>query len=66
MNATSASNLEKGIQPKWNFKSETFIDFQHKVKVWADSHDRRHLLERELHDSDLPKHDAAMRIILLT
>ena len=36
------------------------------MEIWADSHDIRHLLERETYDTDLPKHDAAMRIILLT
>ena len=42
----SASNLEKGTQPKWGFKHETFVDWQHKVEIWAESHDIRHLLER--------------------
>ena len=45
LNDDSASNLEKGTQPKWDFKTETFVDWQHKVETWADSHDIRHLLE---------------------
>ena len=36
------------------------------MEIWADSRDIGHLLEREPYDSDLPKHDADMRIILLT
>ena len=45
LNDDSASNLEKGTQPKWDFKTETFVDWQHKVEIWADSHNIRHLLE---------------------
>ena len=45
LNDDRASNLEKGTQPKWDFKTETFVDWQHKVEIWADSHDIRHLLE---------------------
>ena len=26
LNDDSASNLEKGTQPKWDFKTETFVD----------------------------------------
>ena len=45
LNDDSASNLEKGTQPEWEFETETFVDWQHKVETWADSHDIRHLLE---------------------
>ena len=66
VNASIASNVDKGIQPKWDSKSEAFVDFQHKEKVGADSHDIRRVLEHEAYGTDLPKHNAAMRIILLT
>ena len=33
LNDDSASNLEKSTQPKWDFKTETFVDWQHKVKI---------------------------------
>ena len=34
INEDSASNLEKGTQPKRNFKIETFVDWEHKVEVY--------------------------------
>ena len=45
LNDDSASNIEKGTQPKWDFKVETFVDWQNKVEIWAESHDIKHLLE---------------------
>ena len=68
LNDDSASNLEKGTQPKWDFKTETFVDWQHKVEIWADSHDIRHLLEHPpvAAPGQLRKHEIAKRIILLT
>ena len=64
----SASNLEKGTQPKRDFKTETFVDWQHKVEKWADSHDIRHLLEHPpvAAPGQLRKHEITKRIILLT
>ena len=44
LNDDSDSNLEKGTQPKWDFKHETYVDWQHKEEIWAESHDIRHLL----------------------
>ena len=57
-----------GTQPKWHFKTETFVDWQHKVKIWADSHNIRHLLEHPpvAAPGQLGKHEIAKRIILLT
>ena len=68
LNDDSASNLEKGTQPKWDFKTETFVDWQHKVEIWANSHDIRHLLEHPpvAAPGQLRKHEIAKRIILLT
>ena len=68
LNDDSASNIEKGLQPKWDFKVETFVDWQNKVDIWADSHDIQHLL---LHPPvadpvQQRKHDIAKRVILLT
>ena len=68
LNDDSFSNLEKGTQPEWDFKTETFADWQHKVEIWADSHDTRHLLEHPpvAAQGQLRKHEVAKRIILLT
>ena len=68
LNDDSASNLEKGTQPKWDFKTETFFDWQHKVEIWTDSHNNRHLLEHPpvAAPGQLRKHEIAKRIILLT
>ena len=67
LNDDSASNIEKDTQPKWDFKTETFVDWQHKVKIWADSHDIRHLLQHPVADPvHLRKNEVAKRIILLT
>ena len=68
LNDDSASNSEMGTQPKWDFKSETFVDWQHKVELRAESHDIRHLLEHPpvADPAALRKHEIAKRIILLT
>ena len=68
LNDDSASNLQKGTQPKWDFKTETFVDRQHKGEIWADSRDIRHLLEHHpvAAPGQLRKHEIAKRIILLT
>ena len=68
LNDDSASNIEKGLQPKWDFKVETFVDWQNKVDIWAESHDIQHLL---LHPPVADpvqhrKHEVAKRVILLT
>ena len=67
INDDSASNLEKGTQPKRDFKTETFVNWQHKVEMWADSHDNRHLLEHPPVAAPVQqcKHEIAKRIILL-
>ena len=65
MNENSAGNLDKGVQPKWDFKVEPWTDFQHKVEIWAASHDIAHLLERDPYPSEQRKHDTAMRTVLL-
>ena len=68
LNDDSASNLEKGTQLKWDFKTETFVDWQHKVEILAESHDIRHLLEHHpvAAPGQLRMHEIAKRIILLT
>ena len=68
LNDDSSSNIEKGTQPKWDFKTETFVEKQHKVEVWAESHDIRHQLEHPpvADPIQLRKHAVAKRIILLT
>ena len=68
LNDDSSSNIEKGTQPNWDFKTETFVDWQHKVEIWAESHDIRHLLEHpQVADPiQLRKHEVAKRVILLT
>ena len=68
LNDDSASNLEKSTQPKWDFKTEIFVDWQHKVEIWVESHDIRHLLEHPpvADPAQLRKHEIAKRIILLT
>ena len=68
INDDSASNLEKGTQPMWDFKTGTFVDRQHKVEIWADSHDIGHLLEHPpvATPDQLRMHEIAKRIILLT
>ena len=68
LNDDSANNLEKGTQPKWDLNTETFVDWQHQVEMWADSHDIRHLLEHPpvAAPGQMRKHEIAKRIILLT
>ena len=44
-NDDSANNIETGTQPKWDFKVDTFVDWQNKVEIWAESHDIKHLLQ---------------------
>ena len=68
LNGDSASNLQKGTQPEWDFKTETFVNWQHEVEIWADSHDIRHLLEHPPVAAlgQLRKHEIAKRTILLT
>ena len=65
LNDDNASNLEKDTQLKWDFKTETFVDWQHKVEIWADSHDVRHLLEHPpvAAPGQLRKHEIAKCII---
>ena len=67
-NGDRACNLEKGTQPKWDFKTETFADWPHKVEIWAESHDIRNLLEHPpvIAPAQLRKHDIAKTVILLT
>ena len=57
LNANAAVSQEKGIQPKWDNKTERFNDFKRKVDIWAASHDIGHLLERPPHPSDMVKQD---------
>ena len=64
MNENSAGNLDNVVQPKCDFKVEPWTDFQHKVEVWAASHDIAHLLERDPYPSEQRKHDTAMRTVL--
>ena len=68
LNDDSASNVEKGTQPKWDLKNETIVEWQHMVEIWADSHDIRHLLEQPpvANPVQLRKHEIAKRIVLLT
>ena len=66
MNENSAGNLNKGVQPKWDFKVESWTHFQHKVEIWAASHDIAPLLERDPYPSEQRKHDTAMRSVLLS
>ena len=68
LNDDSASNIEKGTQPKWDFKVETFVDWQNKVEIWAESHDIKHLLEHPpiADPVQLHKHELAKRVIVLT
>ena len=65
MNDSSAGNLDKGVQPRWDFKGAPWTDFQHKVEIWATSHDIAHLLERDPYPSEQKKHDTAIRTVLL-
>ena len=65
MDENSTGNLDKGVQPKWDFKVEPWTEFQHKAEIWAASHDIAHLLERDPYPSELRKQDTAMRTILL-
>ena len=65
MKESSVGNRDKGVQPKWDFKVEPWTDFQHKVEIWAASHDIAHLLERDPYPSELRKHDTAMCTVLL-
>ena len=55
LNASAATSLEKGIQPKWDNRTERFYDFKRKVDIWAASHDIKHLLERPPDPSDAVK-----------
>ena len=68
LNDDSASNIEKGTQPKWDFNVETFVDWQNNVEIWAESHDIKHLLEHPpvADPVQLRKHEVAKRVILLT
>ena len=68
LNDGSASNIEKGLQPKCDFKTETFVDWHYKVEIWAESHGTRHMLEHPpvAAPIQLRKHEVAKRIILLT
>ena len=68
LNDNSASNIEKGTQPKWDYKVETFVDWQNMVEIWAESHDVKHLLEHQpiADPVQLRKHEVAKRVILLT
>ena len=68
LNDNSARNIEKGTQPKLDFKSGTFVDWQRKVEIWADLHDIRHLLEHPpvADPVQLRKHEVAKHILLLT
>ena len=68
LNDDSASNIEEGTQPKWGFKVETFVDWQNKVEIWAESHDIKHLLQHPpvVDPVQLRKHEVAKRVILLT
>ena len=67
LNDDSASNLEKGTRMR-HLLTETFVDWQHKVEIWADSRDIRHLLEHPptAAPGQLRKHEIAKRIMLLT
>ena len=67
LNDDSASNIEKGTQPKWDFKVETFVDCRNKVEIWGESHDIKHLLQHPpVADTvQLRKHEVAKRVILL-
>ena len=68
LNDDSASNVEKRTRTKWYFKTKTFVDWQHKVEIWAESHDIRHLLEHlpVADPAHMRKHEVAKRIIQLT
>ena len=68
LNDNSASNVEKGTQPKRHFERETSVDWQLKVEIWAELHDIRHLLEHPpvATPVQLRKHEIAKQIILLT
>ena len=47
-------------------QNRDFVDWQHKIEIWADLHDIRHLLEHpQVADPvQLRKHEVAKRIIL--
>ena len=68
LNDDSAGNIEKGLQPKWDFKVETFVDWQNKVDIWAELHDIQHLLlHPPVEDSvQQRKHEVPKHVILLT
>ena len=68
LNGDSASNIEKGTQPNWDFKVETFVDWQNKVEIWAEPHGTKHLLQHPpgADPVQLRKHEVAKRVILLT
>ena len=62
-----SANLENGAQPRRDFKTETLVDWQHKVEIWAEPQDIRHLLEHPpiAAPAHLRKHEIAKRIMLL-
>ena len=68
LNNDSASNLEKGTQPKWDLKIDTFLEWQQKVEIRAESHDIRHLVEHPPVAAPVQrrKHEIATRIMFLT
>ena len=68
LNDNSVSNIEKGTQPKWDFKVETFFDWQNQVEILAESHTIKHLLQRPpIADIvQLRKHEVAKRVTLMT
>ena len=68
LNDGSTSIIEKGTQPKWDFKVGTFVDWQNKVEIWAESHDIKHLLQHQpiADPVQLRKHEVAKHVIFLT
>ena len=66
LNDDSARNIKKGLQPKWDFKVETFFDWQNTVDIWAESHDIQHLLlHPPVADPVQQRKQVAKRVILL-
>ena len=67
LNHDSANNLE-GHSAQVGLQTDIFVDRQHKVEIWAYSHDIKHLLEHPpvAAPGQLRKHEIAKRIILLT
>ena len=68
LNDDSVRNIEKGTQPKWDFKVKMLVEGQNKVEIWAEPHDIKHLLQHPLvaDPVQLRKHEVAKRVILLT